>query len=474
MRTTLCRLMLSLAFAAGSVHAGTVAPSAPEGKPGSVTVAPASITYYAQAGDTLMSIAQQYTTKRDNWVAIGKFNRVNEDMRIPIGTAIVIPADLLADEPVDAKVAALSGTITAKSADGSTIALGIGTKITEGMEIDTSANGFLTIALPDSSRVSIPSNSRVKLNKLRLTKYTKSPRTDIMLLRGRVESRVAPLDAVKGRFDVHTPQSVAGVRGTHFRVGWNGKTAANEVIDGSVAVGRDKQPDAVTLGSAKGSVVDAARIGPVVDLLPAPQIAAPAGNDYPAPQFTLQPVDGAAAYHVQVSTDHDAQNVIAESRSPTPKLKVDGVRDGEYFMHVSAVDRSGLEGLVRTQAFSLRARADTQPKQAAGGAPWIDHSDSKTVTLRWPAQVQAGRQYQVQVARDADFSWLIYTSRVSAPEATLPRPDFGTYYARVQAVNADGNTTAWSAIQPFVVTDHWVLNDGSQAKVNNSPAGQGR
>jgi hypothetical protein len=472
MRTTLCRLILSLAFVAGSAHAGALALSAPEGKPGSVAVAQASITYYAQAGDTLMSIAQQYTTRRDNWVAIGKFNNVNQDMRIPIGTAIVIPADLLADEPVEAKVAALSGTITAKGADGSTAALAVGAKVTEGMEIDTSANGFLTIALPDSSRVSIPSNSRVKLNKLRVTKYTKSPRTDIILLRGRIESRVAPLDAVKGKFEVHTPQSVAGVRGTHFRVGWNGKTAANEVIDGSVAVGRDKQPDAVKLGTAKGSVVDAAGVGPAVDLLPAPQIAAPAGNDYPAPQFTLQPVDGAAAYHVQVSTDHDAQNVIAESRSPTTKLKVDGVRDGEYFMHVSAVDRSGLEGLVRTQAFSLRGRADAQPKQAAGGAPYVDHSDNKTVTLRWPAQ--PGQQYQIQVARDAGFSWLIYTSRVSTPEATLPRPDFGTYYARVQAVNVDGSTTAYSAVQPFVVTDHWVLNDGSQAKVNNPPAAQGR
>jgi hypothetical protein len=471
MRTTLCRLILTLAFAAGLAHAGTPASPAPEGKPGTMTVAAASITYYAQAGDTLMSIARQYTTKRENWVDIGKFNHIEKDVSIPIGTAIVIPADLLADEPVEARVAALSGTIAAKGADGNTIPLRVGAKITEGMVVDTSANGFLTIALHDSSRISIPSNSRVKLAKLRLTKYTKSPRTDVMLLRGRIESRVAPLEPVKGRFEVHTPQSVAGVRGTHFRVGLNSKTVANEVLDGSVAVGKGRRAEVAKLGTAKGSVVNAAGVGPAIDLLPAPEIAAPAGNDYPSPHFALHPVDGAIAYHVQVSNDRDAQDVIAESRSSTTKLKVDGVGDGQYFMHVSAIDKNGLEGLVRTQAFSLRARADAQQK-ASPGAPYVDHSDSKTVTLRWPAQPD--KQYHLQVARDPDFSWLIHTTRVTTPEAILPRPDFGTYYARVQTVNADGSVNAFSPVQPFVVTDHWVVNDSSQAKVSNVQPGRGR
>ncbi|HYD82204.1 MAG TPA: FecR domain-containing protein [Paucimonas sp.] len=469
MRKPLCRLLLLLVLAAGSAHAG---PAAAEGKPGSITVAAAGIIYHAQAGDTLMSVAQQFTGKAANWAALGKLNDIRKDDSIPIGTGIVIPADLLLDEPTEAKVAALSGTIVTKGADGGRIALAVGARIIEGMEIETSANGFLTITLPDSSRVSIPSNSRVKLAKLRVTRYTKSPRTEVTLLRGRVESRVAPLEAIKGRFEVHTPRSVAGVRGTHFRVGWNGKTAANEVLDGSVAVGKDRQTETVRLAAARGSVAGAAGVGPAVDLLPAPQVAAPAGTDYPAPAFTLVPVSGAAAYHVQVSTDRDAQNVIAESRSPQTTLKVDGIRDGDYFMHVSAIDQAGLEGLVRTQAFRLQIRPESRARPAASGAPLVERSDSKTVTLRWPAQ--AGKQYRLQVSRDPDFSWLIHTKQVTAPEATLPRPDFGTYYARVQTVNADGSVNAFSPVQPFVVTDHWVINDGSQAKVTGSPSGANR
>jgi hypothetical protein len=472
MRSAIRRLILSLAFAAGAACAGTAAPAAGDGKPGSIAISTASITYFAQAGDTLMSVAQQFTGKTGNWAALGKLNNIEKDISIPIGTGILIPADLLLDEPVEAKVVALSGAITAKGADGNPVALGVGARITEGMEIDTSANGFVTIALPDASRISIPSISRVKLAKLRLTKYTKSPRTEVMLLRGRLESRVAPLEPSKGKFEVRTPQSVAGVRGTHFRVGVAGDAIANEVLDGKVAVEPRKPGNAVLVATAKGSIVAHDQAGPVVDLLPAPQIVAPAGNDYPSPQFALHPVDGAASYHVQVSRDRDGLDIIAESRSPTVQVKVDGVHDGQYFMHVSAVDKAGLEGLVRTQAFSLHARPDAEPAHSSAGAPYVDASDSKTVTLRWPAQ--SGKQYTVQVARDARFTWLIFNSRVAKPEAVMPRPAFGTYYARVQAINADGSVAAFSPIQPFVVTDHWVLNDGSQAKANNPQPIQGR
>jgi len=473
MRTTFCRLtlLLALASAGGSAALAADHGAAPEHKPGTVTVSQASITYHAQSGDTLMSIARQYTTRIDNWAALGRINRIEKDVSIPIGTAILIPAELLADDAIEAKVAALSGTVSARGGDGRGVRLAVGATIVEGMVIETGANGFLTIALPDASRVSIPSNSSVRVSKLRTTRYTRSPRTELTLQRGRVESRVSPLDQNRGKFEVHTPNSVAGVRGTHFRVGIHGNGTVNEVLDGKVAVGKAQRgngaADGVLLASARGAVSTREGVGPVVDLLPAPQIVAPPDHDYAAPRFTLSPVAGAVAYHVQISHDRDAIDMIAENRAGEPRVSIDGLRDGRYFMHVSAIDRSGLEGLVRSQEFTLRARPEAA-RAAALFAPYVDRSDERTVTLRW--QAQPGKGYQLQVARDGDFTWLIHTSRPGKPEATMPRPAFGTYYARVQVLDADGNAVALSAVQPFIVTDHWVINDGSQAKMRNAPA----
>lgn len=456
MRRILCCITLSLALV-GAVHASPPA-SVPQGAPGTVAVATAGITYFAQAGDTLTSIAQIYTGHRGNWAALGRINRIERDVSIPIGTGIVIPADLLTDDATNATVATMSGSSRATAANGTRVSLSIGMRVGEGVEIETGANSFLTLALADASRISVPSNSRVRLTKLRVTRYTGSPRTEVMLLRGRVESRVAPLESIKGKFEVRTPHSVAGVRGTRFRVGIVDSGAAHEVLSGGVAAGGRGQTDTLMLASARGAIVNAAAAGPAVDLLPPPQIVAPdTPSIYPAARFTVSPLPGASAYHVQISTDQDALNVIAENRSTQPQIAIDGLRDGDYFMHVSALDRAGLEGLVRTQAFTLKQQA-----QSRIAAPYVERSDARSVTLRWAAQ--PGQRYQLQIARDADFSWLIHSVTTNLPESTVPRPPFGSYFARVQTIDPDGGVHASSSVQSFVVTDHWVLNEGKPVK----------
>src|SRR5690606_1086780 len=117
---------------------------------GSIVVNPSGIVYYAQAGDTLMSIAHRFTSKASNWSALGDINRISQDTSIPIGTGIIIPADLLTDEPSEATVIARNGSITAIYPDGSSSLLNVGSRVVEGMKIQTGANSFLTISLPDA------------------------------------------------------------------------------------------------------------------------------------------------------------------------------------------------------------------------------------------------------------------------------------------------------------------------------------
>ena len=79
--------------------------------------------------------------------------------------------------------------------------------------------------------------------------------------------------------------------------------------------------------------------------------------------------------------------------------------------------------------------------------------------LRWPGS--ANQKYNVQVARDLEFSWLLFSTSVTGNEIKLPRPSFGTYFARVQSVNADGSSNPFSFAQTLIVTDQWIINDGN-------------
>ncbi|MGZ3254682.1 MAG: FecR domain-containing protein, partial [Burkholderiaceae bacterium] len=93
-------------------------------------------------------------------------------------------------------------------------------------------------------------------------------------------------------------------------------------------------------------------------------------------------------------------------------------------------------------------------------------SDAKHITLKWVAET--GKKFKVQVARDTSFSWLLFTANTTTPEATLPRLPFGTYYARVQSINADGSASPFSNHQAFIVTDQWVMNDGNPVTAKDS------
>jgi hypothetical protein len=474
--TSVGKLLLLLAFCSGSPPVWPAAPTAPVAivptEPGAVTIVPDGITYLAQGGDTLMSIARRLTTRPANWAAIGKLNRINQDSNIPIGTAIFIPAELLTDEPSAARVVALSGTITVTGLDGVGAPLVLGTIIVEGMQIETGGNGFVTLGLQDGSRISLPSNSRVRVAKLRMARHTKSPRTEIMLLRGRVESRVSPLESSKGRYEVRTPHSVAGVRGTHFRVGITEQGVTNEVLSGKVAVGRTADSTALTLVGGQGNLLDARKIGPAVALLPAPELADKTTRTYPAARFALTPVAGATTYRIQIAIDQDAENILAENRSSISPMTLDGIPDGNYFVRLSAIDMAGLEGATSTRPITLKKRAEaalaTMPSP-----PFVDQSDERGFTLRWAAH--PGQKFTLQVARDADFTWLLYNTTSGTAQARLPRPAFGTYYARVQAIEADGSSGPFSMAQPFIVTDQWIINDGNpvQGKEHGKDQGVG-
>lgn len=411
------------------------------------------IRYLAVKGDTLIALAHYFTGNPNNWAAIGKLNKIGNDRRIPVGSLIRIPAEYFPDEASEARVVALAGQATVSNKATDARPLAIGDALQEGDQISTGKNGFLSLALADQSRVSIPSNSRVALAVLRKQKYTQSPRTEIRLLDGRVESKVTPLSDNKGRFEVTSPLAIAGVRGTHFRVALGdantvleedtkptSQTArvANEVLEGSVAVSKEDNKEVskqakknvLILPSGNGNIVDAKSIGKAASLLPPPQLqGAFQLQEKPSCQFTLMPAPKAIRYRMQISTDGAAQNILQEALSKDGRFKFEGLEDNDYFLRATAIDEMGLEGLPMIAAFKLKARPEppfsVQPKKKHRG---------NGVEFVWTeaSQAQASR---LQVARDIAFKDIVLDqSPIQGVSHNLAELKPGQYFWRVASI----------------------------------------
>jgi hypothetical protein len=431
--TIVRRLHVCVFIAVCGAISSLAAAAALRGEPSSVISTPPDMTYFAQQGDTLSSIAKKFTDKTPNWKILSKRNHIEDDRAIPVGTPICIPLELLPEEQSEARIIALAGTPGLITSNGNEQLLAIGMILKEGAQIRTGKNGFLTLALPDESRISIPSNSQLTLSKLRKTKFTSSPRTQLSLSEGKVESRVSSLASNKGRFEVSSPLAIAGVRGTHFRVGVSENATANEVLEGGVAVGMEstaKQAKDLVLPAGKGNIISASGVGQPVDLLPPPVLdSANVVQTRPTLQFSAQASANAAAYRVQIARDAQAIDILMENQFKDNRFKFDGLDDGNYYLRATAIDKAGLEGLPAIQAFTLKARPEPpftiQPKNKLR---------SDKVDFVWTESNNA-HSYHLQVAKDHQFQELVL-DRNDLKEVQYSSNDIalGDYFWRIATV----------------------------------------
>ena len=219
-----------------------------------------------------------------------------------------------------------------------------------------------------------------------------------------------------------------------------------------------------------GSIVHADGKTRAIDLPAAPalQQLSPLPAEL-AVTLAMHPQRGATSFHVQIARDSEAQHIVGEAYTTNNVVRINGLARGDYYAHVSAITHDGLEGGSQMHAFRLETNGDAAAVQEGDTPhppqpPKIELGADGRLRVTWPDTPGSG--YHVQIARDPAFSWLLVNKPVSESQLLVARPPFGTYYARVKTIGRLGAASEFSLSQGFVVTDHWVLHEGSPKRVD--------
>ncbi|MFM0165316.1 FecR domain-containing protein [Paraburkholderia sediminicola] len=357
------------------------------------TTAPVYVSYVTHEGDTLYEIAGRYLRDSGDWAMLSRLNHVPAPRRMPAGITLRLPADRLRQDPESARVIATSGPAEHAFGKNPYTPLSAGTTLGEGDRIRTGHNGFVTLELPDGSHVTVSQDGQLDIGKLRRTVLTGSGDRVLDLQHGEVESQVTHATKKDDRFQIRSPSVVAGVRGTRFKVAYDGdaQTTAVEVLDGAVGVdpaavngqasapppGVPLQASAQLVKASFGSITRAGgAIGGPVELLPAPSLTEPAKvQDGKTVAFDLVPAERAVAYRVQIARDADQLDLIRDLRVSAPHADFGDLADGTYFVRIAAIDANGLEGLPQVYGFERR-----QLGLAASAGP---RAGSRDYEFRW-------------------------------------------------------------------------------------------
>lgn len=377
------RLIPALALALALAQAPTALAATPSD---------AVIAYEVQAGDTLWTLAQRFFVRPGDHAAVGRLNRVADPRRLRPGQTLRIPVRLLRATPAEARLANFRGPVTVQDG-GAPQPAQAGQVVREGAVIATGANAFARLELSDGGHVSLPSQSRVRVARLRTILLTGASDYAFQLEAGRVESGASPVRA-PGGFEIRTPISVSAVRGTDFRNAFDpaGARGATEVLTGAVEVEAEDQR--LTAGPAQAVVagpdgLDLAAMPPAPDLLRPDAVQTGAQV-----RFEVAPVAGAVGYRARLATDAGMVDAFAETEAAQPILVFDEVADGAYFVRLSAVSAEGVEGLPSVYSV-LRARTGVGGLDASASGQGAD----RAYLFRWRAEGEGAAHYRFQFWR---------------------------------------------------------------------------
>src|SRR5690606_38454165 len=107
----------------------------------------------------------------------------------------------------------------------------------------------------DGTTLTVPTQSSLHLERLRVFKGTGLTDTISTLGAGSLETQVAPQGTGVGRFEIRSPVSITGVRGTQLRVHVNDQGSQSEVLEG-VAGLNSRQSGFARLRPGQGAAVN--------------------------------------------------------------------------------------------------------------------------------------------------------------------------------------------------------------------------
>jgi hypothetical protein len=375
--------------------------------------------YTVRPGDELWSIAEDYCGSGRFAQTIADHNGFANSAQLRAGQRIAIPTSLLAFSPSTATVAQVTGRVVLLQRDGKQSPAQAGDAVNMGDHV-ISTDGAALVVFADGSQISISPNSRVLFNKLTAFGPAGMVDTHLRFTYGQGEATVKPQNR-GDRFRIQTPEGIAAVRGTVFRVGraspeQQPAVSTTETLEGLVAYSGQGQNTDVPAGfgvaaSVSGVVKETLLVAPVFNDLPE-QVTAES-------TVSWQNLTGAQAYVIEWA--HQDQPEIVSSSTLSRETKTQPPQTpGAYMLTVRGVSSSRIQGNNATQPVNVLDPAPTGLNETIS----IDGQ----VTFQW-RQSQAAQRYFIVATADhweSEKNWL---SSQTSYTAELPA---GTYQWHVK------------------------------------------
>lgn len=338
-----------------------------------------SIAYTVQPKDELIKMAAEFFRDPDDWKEVAVFNHLANPDAIHPGQIIHIPVRLVKLQSVAGKLVSVTGDVRLAGAR-----VAVGAVVPEGARLQTGPNSSAVLELADTSRVTLLPRTLAELVASKGYALRKPTSSDagqwfaglMRLTTGVLETRAAKNANRASPLQIETPTSVVGVRGTQFRVGYDGsisQSARTEVLEGLVRADNPAQGTGTDLPLGTGAIIHpAVKEIRVVDLLKPPRLAGlPSDVFKPRALWPMPVLAGAARYRAQISGDADFSRIVRDVVVTRESAQWSDLPNGVWFVRVRGIDANGLEGYDSVKMIQVLI----PPAPAQAPRQWLARAD---------------------------------------------------------------------------------------------------
>lgn len=439
------RICIAVALLAGAAVAGAQTLQAPG-------EAEASLEFTVQKSEKLIRLSRDLLQKPSDWGEVARFNKMNDLNLIFPGQKLRVPLRLLKREPAAARIVSAEGDVIL---GGQRAVAGVA--LAEGSRLATGANSSAVIELGDGSRVKfLPNTSaavEVNRNYLMRGENTHWFSGVMRMASGTVETVAAKLAGRATPFLIITPTGFIGVRGTQFRVGYEGGASSAsraEVTEGLVRADNPAQSSNAELPGGTGALVDPAqREIRVVKLLPAPDLSGlPAQLNKPAAALPMPTLAGADAFRVQIASDAAFDKIVRDLKVTTASIDLGTLEVGSWNLRMRGIDPQGIEGFDSSRVVAIAAPV----LRARLTESWLRNQSGRTEMQVLFDSAPTGPVTAVMSA-DPAMSQPLRQGALNGALWDLGTLPAGTYFVQFRVPQANGIVI--TEVQRFTLPEGW-------------------
>jgi hypothetical protein len=399
----------------------------------------APIRYTVRKGDNLISLGDRYLRDGRLYKVVQQQNRIADPHAIPIGKIITIPRNLLKYRPANAKLISVRGQVLNGTANAV-----VGQNLQEGGEISTGQSSFATMLLEDGSRISLPSNSDVRIRRLRSYVLGGSLDYDFDIAKGGIRSTVVKHKSGDDRYQVRTPKAVSAVRGTDFHSRYDPDAGNDfaEVVEGGLAVDAGNGASR-PLPAGNGLAVKAGGNVITEALLAPPSLQEPGKTQ--AEKIVRFAAVNPGGVRYTIAADAGFIEQVADTVAADGKAEFAELKNGNYFIRARAISKNGIQGMPATFAFKRRLNGVT----ASAG------KNEDGYAFRWIGEGDGTQRFHFQLFRNAtDRIAIVDEAGLTGDRVTLSDLPAGDYLWRVGVVQyLDGEVGInWTPLEKLSVS----------------------